>query len=134
MTVRIIAIYIVVVVLPIPCTSIVRWVYINAVNLAAIEIYKQLQRMIVIRLYQCMPQFTIRSVTHTIYRFETGIDRLAKLSNSYQIFNRKRNTCVLIIKMLTFCNTVFNGQHLIVIPNVSIPFRHSKSTTYREFI
>ena len=85
MTIRIRAIYIVVIVFPVLCTGVVWWIDIDTVHLLCIEIFQKLQRMVIIRFNQGMPKTTIRSVLHGIQRFKCRINRLTKLSHSHQL-------------------------------------------------
>ena len=68
-----------IVIFPFIFTCIVRRVDVDAVHLFRIQVFQQLQGMVVISLDQRMPQIAVRRIAHGVQLFEIGINRLAKL-------------------------------------------------------
>ena len=73
---------IIVVIFPIACAGVIRRVNVNAINLAAVKIFEQLERVIVIRLNERVPERGIGCVTDGIERLKIRINRIAELSNA----------------------------------------------------
>ena len=63
------AVNIIVVVLPVLCSGVVWWIDVDAVHLLCVQIFQQLERVVVVRLNQRMPKVAIWSVLNCIQRF-----------------------------------------------------------------
>lgn len=69
MPISIRAIHVVVVVLPVFRTGVIRRIDVDAVHLLCVQVFQQLERVVVVRLNQRMPKVAIWSVLNCIQRF-----------------------------------------------------------------
>ena len=84
MAVSIRAVHIVVIILPVLCTSIVWRINIDTIDLFCIKVFQQLKGMIIVRLNQSMPKVTARSVLYSVNRFQCRIDRFSEFRDRYK--------------------------------------------------
>ena len=118
MSIRIIAINIIIIILPISRTSIIWWIYINTINFPGIKIFQQLKRVIIVCFNQSVPKITLRSIADRIDRLQIRIDWFAKFSNRNKISHRKlRSFC--FPSLYTECFSIFYFKHLIEVTDVS---------------
>ena len=89
MSVLVISIHVVVVVLPIPCTTIIGRVDVNAVHFSCVQVFQQLEGMVVVCLDQGMPKVAVRRVAHRIQWLKIGIDGFSELCYRDQSVHRQ---------------------------------------------
>ena len=90
MTIRIVDIHIVVVILPIFRALIIRRINVDAVNFSGVEIFQQLQGMVIVGFNESVPQVAVRSITNAVHLFQTWEDWITEFGNDNQIFYRQR--------------------------------------------
>ena len=81
-------IYIIVVILPILCSAVIGWIYVNAINLFRVEVFKKLQCVEIVSFDQRMPQTTVGCVSHAVNGNKGRINWLTKLCHDNKSFNR----------------------------------------------
>ena len=109
MAVFIVAIYIVVVIFPVSGTSVIGRVNINAIYFACVQVFQNLQSVVVICFDQGMPQSAIRCIAHLSQRLQAGINRITQFCCGDQILHCKLY-CFLAVFRQAGCNTVLNFQ------------------------
>ena len=133
MTISVRAINIIVVVFPVLRTGVVRRINIDAVNLFHIKVFQQLEGMVIVRLNQRMPKFTVRSVLHNVNRFQCRINRLAEFRDRYKLIHPK---CFLLMRFpavaLDFFTVYLHDG--IDVADVSGFYSHLGSDTDRHVI
>ena len=85
----IVAVHIVVVILPVFGSRIVRRVDVNAIDLSRIQVFQQLQRVVVVCFDQRMPQVAVRRIAYRVHPFEARVDRLPEAGDRHQIAHGK---------------------------------------------
>lgn len=83
--VGVVAVYVVVVVFPVACASIVGWVDVDAIDFAGIEVFEQLQCVVVIRFNQGMPEVTVGGIAYRIDGFERRVNGFAELGDADEV-------------------------------------------------
>ena len=96
MTICILIIYIVIVVFPVFGTGIVWRIDIDTVHLFCIEIFQKLQRMVIVRLNQCMAKAAVRSILHSVNRSQCRINRLTKFCYCNDLIQLE---CYLLVRL-----------------------------------
>lgn len=97
MPVTVCEINIVVIIFPIFCPTVIRRVYVNAINLFRVEVFKKLQRMEIVSFDQRMPQATAGRIGYAVHRDKGRKNRLAKLRHGNERVNR---TLAFVVKYL----------------------------------
>ena len=119
-----------IVIFPFIFTCIVRRVDVDAVHLFRIQVFQQLQGMVVISLDQRMPQIAVRRIAHGVQLFEIGINRFAKLGYRYQAIQRLIHRLPLR-QGKAMGHFAINRQHLA---HIAATQRNSASCFYRHII
>ena len=68
MSIGIVAIHIVVIVFPVSRPCVIGWVDVDTIHLSGIEVLQQLERMVVVRFNQRVPQVAVRRIADGIQR------------------------------------------------------------------
>src|SRR6266536_2021733 len=78
---------VIIVVLPIASASIVRRVDIDAVDLARVEVAKELECMMVVGFDQRVPGCVCRTILNLVHRYESRENTISELPDHHEIFN-----------------------------------------------
>ena len=118
MAVSIRVVHIVVIILPVLCTSIVWRINIDTINLFCIKVFQQLKGMIIVRLNQSMPKVTVRSVLHSVNQFQRWVDWLSKFGHYHNFIHLEDFLLVCLTAVAEHFVTI-NFHDRINIANVS---------------
>ena len=133
MSIGIVAIHIVVIVFPVSRPCVIGWVDVDTIHLSGIEVLQQLERMVVVRFNQRVPQVAVRRIADGIQRLQIGIDGLTELGHANQRIHRKHDA---LLRRLVETGSLSILDFLYIVDVCDLPVLrgHDGTALYRDIV